>query len=383
MLKHLNVKHILPLLQILIGSGILYLVSMLYIQASLAQTIQSSEVTRLHFGSQYNESTHMNAIFRDADREKIKQLSPAVEDLAIIDTQPTYSIEWKNKKYKILSALMVSTHFNQFANLKMIEGRFFFAQDIKNQSNHIVISEKTKQVLFKNDPALGKSLRIDSMNGDSSSYKIIGVIANAPPYSATAAEVYFPVGNSNHQLSSTLLVKSKYYLTQLALAQVKSAVRKFGENDPSFMNANGEFFTDQLTAPWSDISRVPKATFAFFVVLTILSLAFSTMSMQLSNLQNKTKFIALKRAFGATRKRIFLETFYEVCLISGLGGLLGLLFATMLWPHVSQIMLNMLLPFSLPFALMIFGGFLFVTFLFSLYPAMIAAHLPPSEAAKS
>ena len=101
----------------------------------------------------------------------------------------------------------------------------------------------------------------------------------------------------------------------------------------------------------------------------------------LSAVNERTREIGIKKAIGATGKRILAEFLVESAILSGVGALVGILPAVFLTIVLQALGLSATVPWGVFVALFAFS--LAVGGVFGAYPAYKASKLQPVEALRS
>ena len=103
------------------------------------------------------------------------------------------------------------------------------------------------------------------------------------------------------------------------------------------------------------------------------------MNIMLVSVTERTREIGIRKAIGAKRRNILLQFLVESVVLSGMGGVLGLLlgYATM---AVFEQYLGMEVAASADIAQLALGFSMFVGIVFGLYPANKASKLKPIDA---
>ena len=103
------------------------------------------------------------------------------------------------------------------------------------------------------------------------------------------------------------------------------------------------------------------------------------MNVMLVSVTERTREIGVRLAVGAKQRDIVSQFMLEAVLISGSGGVVGIVIGILTIPLAAALNrgVALLLPGSIPLA---FGVALLVGFAFGLYPAMRASRLDPIEA---
>ncbi|MBQ9964211.1 MAG: ABC transporter permease [Clostridia bacterium] len=136
------------------------------------------------------------------------------------------------------------------------------------------------------------------------------------------------------------------------------------------------FRTDDLAMQKDRLTRIVDVVAAVLTVLSGVSLVvsgFGIMTVMLSSVSERTREIGVKKAIGATQRRILAEFLTEAILLSVAGALVGLI--------PVAILLVILKASVSPFLFLALTGFAMVIgAAFGVYPAYRASKLPPVEA---
>jgi putative ABC transport system permease protein len=124
---------------------------------------------------------------------------------------------------------------------------------------------------------------------------------------------------------------------------------------------------------------------AIAIPITLISLVVGgivIMNIMLVVVTERTREIGIRKSLGARRRDILLQFLVEAVLLSGAGGLLGILVAVTLMKGISYV-------FPLPAAFPVFWSVLAVLLsagvglFFGIYPAMKASRLDPIQAMRA
>jgi putative ABC transport system permease protein len=124
---------------------------------------------------------------------------------------------------------------------------------------------------------------------------------------------------------------------------------------------------------------------AVVVMISLSSVAFmvggvGVMNIMLASVKERTSEIGMRKAIGARRRDIAWQFVVEAVLLTGTGGLLGMLFTDMLGVGVRHYWAE--LPIAIPLWARVVGlsGSMFVGLFFGIWPALKAARLDPITA---
>ena len=113
--------------------------------------------------------------------------------------------------------------------------------------------------------------------------------------------------------------------------------------------------------------------------ISLLVGGIGIMNIMLVSVTERTREIGIRKAIGAKRRNILLQFLIESVVLSGMGGLLGLVLGYGLM-HMLENYLGMSVAASAGVAQLAMGFSMFVGVVFGLYPANKASKLKPIDA---
>ena len=303
-------------------------------------------------------------------------------------------------------------HF-ELNRLEMARGRWMAKQD--NQENLIVLADGTAQKLFPGENPIGKNIKVES--------DVYTVIGQTKARSASAAiggsldsrdysfDAYIPLETFRHRVGDQIMTRTGegmnfkgeiVELTQITLtvgdvqqidetvAIVETLLKKYHEKQ------------DYAVVVPKELLRQAERTKAMFNVMLVVIAGISLlvggigiMNIMLATVTERTREIGIRRALGAKRSHIIQQFLVETLVLTGSGGLLGVLCGLMCGPlfRTTRTIVTAFSPDLLPpivytleprIALWSVLLSLFISLgvglLFGLYPARRAAMMNPIEA---
>jgi putative ABC transport system permease protein len=186
---------------------------------------------------------------------------------------------------------------------------------------------------------------------------------------------------------STIVARAKPGKLESAKAQLLAAVRKVYAKNENFLSfgkavyATSSSKSSALSSPDFDPQVI---VFSAFAIIMLITCSIGIFSIQLVDTTERTKEIGMRRALGATRSMIVLESLSYAFVLAGIGSVMGVLLA---WPILPVIkattgpfLFSAGLEFSPIVALEVVGIVLVVGVLLGFYPALLASRLKPVEA---
>jgi putative ABC transport system permease protein len=353
-------------------------------------------------------------------RSDLRRLQKTIPEVVSAIPIRELNREARYRKFTMQSRLVGCTpEYQELNQLRLSKGRFISDTDRASRANVVVLAHEVAAKLFPiEDPLENRAIQVGDIF-----YSVIGV---TEPRNASAA-----IGGS---LSGQEFNKDLYIPIETFRARIGDQVYtpKQGGMDSEHVELN------QITLEVRDVQDVirtsevvrgtlekfhPQKDFAVVVPLELLKQAeqlrqifnvvlgsiaaislvvggIGIMNIMLATVTERTREIGIRRALGARRRDIIEQFLTETVVLSGTGGMLGIvlgLLTPFAFRMIRSFALNFVLdpktlsdtskmfqemqpevaPWSLPLA---FGISVGIGILFGLYPAQAAAKLDPIEA---
>ena len=288
--------------------------------------------------------------------------------------------------------------YPEMRNQRVESGRFFSEREMDQSINVCVIGAEMAKKLFPVESPLGRSLRVGE-----DYYRVIGVMeptaknANASSAgSASAAPVnrmFLPLSSAQARFGETLMKRraGSFEAERVALHEV--TVKVADQNNVMAVSAaikrllegNHKKKDYDIVVPLELMKSAEKTKRVFNIVLgsiaaiSLLVGGIGIMNIMLANVTERTREIGIRRALGAKRRDIITQFLVEAVMLSGTGGLLGVILGITI-PFAVTYFAGMvtIVTFWSPLAAFTISGLVGVVF--GLYPAFRAASMDPVEA---
>ncbi len=275
-------------------------------------------------------------------------------------------------------------------NLRMVEGRFFNADDDSRSAAVCVLGESAKVNLLGYEPALGKYVKIND-----TWLQVIGVMAGQATADSDVEGI--EVADRNNLVIAPLNTvmrrfedNNSYLKDEIDGIYIKVLPNTNSVETAGVVNAilstthkgAGDF---NVVVPAGLLEQKRRTQFTFKVVMiciagiSLLVGGIGIMNIMLATVLERTREIGIRRAIGARQSDIVRQFLTEAVLISIMGGLIGIAFGFTLSRIIAAAAgWSTVVTFSS--IAVAFGVSVGIGLLFGIYPAVQAAKLDPIEA---
>ena len=302
-------------------------------------------------------------------------------------------------------------NYRNLHNLVLTKGRFISEEDNYDAAEVCVLASSLAKTLFPFGDSLGKPINIGG-----NLYTVIGEVAPRTNLNDSGGlgfkelfedNVYLPLATHWSKIfeyhyrgydGSNLI--SKITLTiddQNKLLTVAQMIRDLLQKDHGMEDY-------QVTVPLELMEQAERAKMTFVALMGLvagISLfvgGVGIMNIMLATVTERTREIGIRRAIGAKQRDIILQFLAETIVLTGIGGMAGILAGLLCEPAYSTIlelmeslapilyeslppsmqgMKPVLVPWSLP---LVFGVAVVIGVIFGIYPARKASQMDPVEA---
>ncbi|KAA3655806.1 MAG: hypothetical protein DWQ10_16775 [Calditrichaeota bacterium] len=291
-------------------------------------------------------------------------------------------VRYRDHKAQLISVVGSNVDLLYVQNIAVEDGRYFTEKEIEHRRPYAVLGNKVAQQFFKYEDPIGKRIRANGKE-----YEVIGVFEHRKTIFGGLADNFIVIPMTryerdfkfrNEDLAINVIIDSNENLESVeesirALMRMRRKV-PLGEPDDFAITRIDEViqFTSSIT---DQIALV-------LVVLASIALmigGIGVMVIMLVSVTERTHEIGIRKAIGASRSQITWQFLIEAAVLSGIGGLLGLVLGALLALLVASLLG---FPFILPVGWVIFSEVMSigVGLFFGIFPARKAARLDPIEA---
>ncbi len=289
--------------------------------------------------------------------------------------------------------------YPRMRNHRVARGRFFSEAEMEGKSDVCVLGAEAAEQLFPLDVPVGGTVRVGS-----NYYHVVGVMehrsrgteeteAAAGTSAEATSRIYVPLETiKTHYGDITLKRRTgSMELEQVVLHEVtvkvdrrdqvvnvSQAIRRLLDNKhkkPDY----------RMIVPLELLRQAARTKRIFSIVLgsiaaiSLLVGGIGIMNIMLASVTERTREIGIRRALGAKRRDIIVQFLIETVLLSGVGGIIGVVVGVTI-PHFVTLFAHMKTIVTFWSPMVAFTISAVVGVVFGLYPALRAASMNPVEA---
>ena len=278
----------------------------------------------------------------------------------------------------------VTEEFFSIKNLEFEQGRGFSALEVRGGPQLVVIGHKVYKALFNDRERIDNSV-VSFLGGQ---FRVIGVLKEKGGFNDPSSNydnlVFVSIVKGNQMSGGRGL---QYQLTvgisdptqmEMAMGEATGLLRRIRGDDPG----QPDSFELQRSETLAELdSLTGKAQMVGFVIgiVTLLGASIALMNIMLVSVTERTREIGVRKALGATPKRIKQQFVMEAIVVCMLGGVLGVILGILLGNFAASMLGND--SFVIPWMWILIGFIvcLVVGLLSGYYPAHKASKLDPIE----
>ncbi len=271
------------------------------------------------------------------------------------------------------------------SNWKIANGRIFAPDEQGSGAAVCIIGETVRREIYGGvvgQTGLGQALRVKQF-----SCTVIGILAAKGQGGMGDQDdvVVVPLRTLQRRLTGTRKVGTLLVAMQegsaseplkASLRQLLRERRKLAEADEDNFNI---FDTQQLAETLSSTTELMTTLLGAVAAVSLLVGGIGIMNIMLVSVTERTREIGLRLAVGALENEVLMQFLIEAVVLSGLGGVVGVIIATAASYGLSGVMgVPYIFDLSINVLALVFSAFIGIAF--GYFPARNAARMDPIEA---
>src|SRR6266849_6240933 len=319
--------------------------------------------------------------------DDLKRIIAATPNSQLITAVPTLNtvrnIKYRNNQVNAVFTQGTTDEFLVTSIGTFTQGRSFTETESRGGANVCVLGFDVAEALFPSEPAVGKTVLIDS-----NPFRVIGVwtkmgtflgLFSFDSYAVVPLPAFTKTFSSRLDTSIRVKVKDKEHL-EAAKDELVGHMRRVRGLRPEQPN---DFEINEQQALRSTLGPIKGGIAVAGLFVTGLALfvgAIGIMNITYVSVKERTREIGTRKAVGARRRAILLQFLIEAVSICLIGGAVGLAIAWLLCTGVATAFPSLPMQFSMG---LVMTGLIVstITGIFSGFaPALSASRLDPIEA---
>ena len=331
-----------------------------------------------------------------ADIKRIQSTIPGV--MVVLPARVMREYVW-NISRRIDSEIMATVPwYPTMRNHRVASGRFFSDAEMESKASVCVLGAEMVSGLFPLDSPMGKHVRVGGEY-----YQVIGIMEprgkgvkqdeTQEGAKQAANRMFIPLETAKIRYGEVLMKRrsGSFEAERIQLHEVTVKV-ELPEKVPAVADAikqvmqrNHKKKDYDIVVPLELLKRAERTKQIFNIVLgsiaaiSLLVGGIGIMNIMLASVTERTREIGIRRALGAKRRDIIVQFLVETVMLSGAGGVIGVLLGVSipyLVTHFAE--MKTIITFWSPMLAFTISGI--VGIVFGIYPALRAARMDPVEA---
>jgi putative ABC transport system permease protein len=331
-----------------------------------------------------------------ADIETIRDTIPGVSN--VISSRIVKKNVWNLGLSMNTDVVGTAVDYPSSRNYNLRAGRFFSETELRDHANVVVLSDEVANELFPIDNPLAKSIKIDS-----DYYNVVGIMEaegfsnlgqnQAGSSNSAPSRIFIPFTASKSRFGETTTrqtaggMESETVELHEAIIQVNNqeTVIEVGEIIDQILQRRHKDVDYSIEVPLALLRQAEASALRDQIVagaiagISLLVGGIGIMNIMLASVTERTREIGIRRALGAKKKDIIAQFLIEAVILSGVGGLIGVVLGIII-PFVISTFWGMTTIVTPIAPILAFSISAMIGVIFGIYPSMRAADMDPVEA---
>ena len=331
------------------------------------------------------------------DIETIRLTIPGIS--GVVPSRIIKKTIWRQSNSINADIVGTTVNYPVSRNYKLRLGRFFTTSESIQQKNVTVLSDEVARELFPIENPIGESVKIDN-----DYYKVVGIMESegfsnlgqnqAGSSNAAPSRIFIPITAAKSRFGETV-VKQSGGSIELETVELHEAIIQIGDSSIDVIQV-GEIIGQILARRHKNVDYTVEVPLALLrqaeqsalrdqivagaiAGISLLVGGIGIMNIMLASVTERTREIGIRRALGAKKKDIITQFLIEAVILSGVGGLIGVVLGIII-PFVISFFWGMTTIVTMGAPIIAFTISALIGVIFGIYPSMRAADMDPVEA---
>lgn len=322
-------------------------------------------------GSNRRVSYDQMKVFADENSDIISGVAPQLNVSGI-------TVKYGSVSMTTTTVLGTSPEYEETNSRPISSGRFLIDSDLEGRSKVAVIGTAVVNTLFPDTDPLGQKIKL---NGNI--FTVIGVLTELETGQTSTQDdfIIIPVTVAQ-RLGRNSSIRNFSVLAQDA-SNIDTVVEKLEafllgiyKNENSYSVINSE----QMLETLDEVTGTMMAMLGGIAAISLVVGGIGIMNIMLVSVTERTREIGIRKAIGAKKRSILIQFLIEAVMITGLGGLIGILFGVGIIKFIFGGLNIVPEAYSTFWMTTSFGISLLTGVAFGMFPAVKASNLNPIDA---
>ncbi len=309
-----------------------------------------------------------NEVMEWKNRPGIRGIAPVISG--------NVTVKYGNKKYDT-GLEGTNSEYEQVRNTHVQEGRFIMPIDLSFRQKVVLLGTEVSRQLFAQGSPIGETIKINGIN-----FKVVGLLVEkgAAAFGSNDDKVVIPLTTAERVMNSKG-VRSVYIQAatpgdvDTVVAQLDNYLYRKTKNTDVYRVSNQV----EMLSTVNQVTGMLTLMLGGIAGISLFVGGIGIMNIMLVTVTERTREIGIRKAIGAKRRDILRQFLIEAVVVSGIGGIIGILVGALVSRIIGSLM-AVEISMSLKVVGMAFGFAVLVGIVFGMYPANKAAKLNPIEA---